>query len=82
MNIDLIDPGRIAELVDGFVTAADRQAEAAGELKAALAAADWDKAEEFRNQLWEGVYREYREIFALGDLWNRVAPRISRFDGE
>ena len=81
------------ELVDGFVAAsaefartaraaADRQAEAAVELKAALAAADWDKVEELRNQLWEGVYRGYKEIFALGDLWNTVAPRISRFDGE
>ena len=63
-----------AELVDRFVAAsadyaetvraaANRQTEVAGELKAALAAADYDKVEELRNQLWEGVYREYR-----GDL--------------
>ena len=80
------------ELVDGFVAAsaefartaraaADRQAEAAVELKAALAAGDMDKVEELRDHLWEGVYRGFREIHALGDLWNTVAPRISRFDG-
>ncbi len=82
-----------AELVDRFVAAsadyartvraaADRQSEVAAGLKAALAAGDFDKVEELRNQLWEGVYRGFKEIHALGDLWNTVAPRISRFDGE
>ena len=81
------------ELVDSFVAAsadyartvraaADRQSEVAAGLKAALAAGDFDKVEELRNQLWEGVYRGFKEIHALGDLWNTVAPRISRFDGE
>ena len=75
------------ELVDRFVAAADayakqmraaadKQSEVAAKLKRALAAGDGDKAGEYRDQMWEGVYQGYRQIYQLGDLWNTVAPRI------
>ena len=91
VETDTITPA--AELVDGFVSAsdtyaqtvrayADRQAEIAAQLKTALANEDHDQVAECRNQMFEGVYDEYKQLHALGDLWNTLAPRISNFNGK
>ena len=79
------------ELVDRFVTAADvyaqtmraaadMQAAVAGELKAALAAGDDERVVACRDRMWEGVCRSFEQVHQLGDLWNTLAPRISRLE--
>ena len=79
------------QLVDGFVSAAaeysraqreiaDRQAELAAQLKAALAAEDREQVTACRDQLWDGVRSGFEQIHALGYLWNTLGPRISYFD--
>lgn len=78
------------ELVDRFVAAsenyaqtlrdaADNQQKVAVKLKEALKSGDFAQMEECRNQLWQGVYQGYKQMYSLGDLWNTVAPRISNF---
>ena len=78
------------ELVDRFVAAsenyaqtlrdaADNQQKVAVKLKEALKSGDFAQMEEYRNQLWQGVYQGYKQMYSLGDLWNTVAPRISNF---
>ena len=79
-----------AELVDRFVAAtdacarmlrdaADRQEEVAANLKKSLADGDHERMEQCRNQMFEGIYDGFRQLYDLGDLWNTLSPRISNF---
>ena len=79
------------QLVDGFVSTvaeyaqaqrkiAERQAELAAQLKAALAAGDRAQVTACRDQLWEGVRSGFEQMHTLGAMWNTLAPRLSYFD--
>jgi len=58
--------------------AARQQAQAAMQLQQALAAGDDAAAHQARNTMWEGVYQVFKQIHALGDQWNTLAPRMEK----
>ena len=79
----------IDDLIDQFVDAASALAQAArynadtqiknkGQLKAALAAGDEDKASAIREEMWQGVYQSHKQIAAMGDIWNSLTPRAGK----
>lgn len=57
---------------------ARQQAQAAVQLKQALAVGDDQAAQQARNTMWEGVYQTFRQLHALGDQWNTLAPRMAK----
>lgn len=57
---------------------ARQQAQAAIQLKQALAAGNDAAAQQARNTMWEGVYQTFRQLHALGDQWNTLAPRMAK----
>lgn len=79
----------IDELIDKFTAAASTLAQTArdnaeiqkknnAQLKAALAADDEDQASAIRAEMWEGVCQSYKQIDAMGDLWNDLTPRAGK----
>ena len=79
----------IDDLIDKFTDAASALAQAArynadtqqknsAQLKAALAAGDEDQASAIREEMWEGIYQSYKQIDALGDIWNDLTPRAGK----
>ena len=79
----------IDALIDNFTAAADALAQAArynadvqrkhnAALKAALAEGNEAKASTIREQMWDGVYQSYKQIDAMGDLWNDLTPRAGK----
>jgi len=58
--------------------AARQQAQAAMQLQQALAAGDDAAAHQARNTMWAGVYQVFKQIHALGDQWNTLAPRMEK----
>ena len=57
---------------------ARQQAQAAMQLKGALAAGNEAAAQQARNTMWEGVYQTFTNLHALGDQWNTLAPRMAK----
>jgi quercetin dioxygenase-like cupin family protein len=55
---------------------ARQQEEAAIQLKQAVATSDDAAAQQARNTMWEGVYQTFKQLHALGDQWNTLAPRM------
>lgn len=76
-------------LIDRFVAAAQSAAKAAREaaqrqevistqLKLALAAGDEGGAGRAREEMWQGVSQTFKQVYALGDVWNALAPRAGK----
>jgi quercetin dioxygenase-like cupin family protein len=57
---------------------ARQQAQATIQLKQALAAGNDTAAQQARNTMWEGVYQTFKQLHALGDQWNTLAPRMAK----
>lgn len=57
---------------------ARQQAQAAMQLAHALAADDGAAAQQARNTMWAGVYQTFKQVHALGDQWNTLAPRMAK----
>ncbi|MDE0966236.1 MAG: hypothetical protein OSB73_24185, partial [Candidatus Latescibacteria bacterium] len=57
---------------------ADLQIKYKGQLKAALAAGDEEKAGTIREQMWQGVYQSHKQITAMDELWNDLTPRAGK----
>jgi quercetin dioxygenase-like cupin family protein len=74
--------GRCVEASRDLAQAADdsRQAfaQAAGRLRQALAAGDVETAGAIRDGLWERVCRTYAQVYALGEVWNELAPMAGK----
>ena len=79
----------VDELIDTFVDAASAFAQAArynadlqikykGQLKAALADGDEEKAGAIREQMWQGVYQSHKTITTIDELWNDLTPRAGK----
>ena len=57
---------------------ADLQIKYKGQLKAALADGDEEKAGAIREQMWQGVYQSHKTITAMDELWNDLTPRAGK----
>ena len=72
----------IAQAADALAQAArynaDVQRKHNAALKAALAEGNEAKASTIREQMWDGVYQSYKQIDAMGDLWNDLTPRAGK----
>ena len=66
------------KMADVATNSAQVQENTAAQLKAALAANDETEANRLREQLWQGIYQTFKQVYALGDLWNDLAPRAGK----
>jgi len=55
---------------------ADVQRAMGAKLKAAVAAGDGKAAADARDAMWEVLFRTFRSVYDLADLWNELAPRV------
>jgi quercetin dioxygenase-like cupin family protein len=74
-------------LIDHHLEAAQAVAETAqsslavqqamgAQLKQAIAAGNRQAAVEARNQMWQAIYTLHKQLYALGNAWNELAPII------
>ena len=79
------------ELIDDVTKKAETLAESAREgaetsrqlgaqLKAALSKGDIEEATRLREGLWERLRQTHRDLYALSDRWNDLAPRAGKPD--
>ena len=66
---------RLAELAQ---TCAAIQEEIGHQLTTAIAEGDENRAIAARKAMWEALYPVYKAVSELGDVWNQLAPRLSR----
>ena len=82
----------VGELLDRFVAASAGLAETAASaasaqqehgvrLKQALADDDQETAGQHREAMWDRLYATFRELLALTDQWNTLAPRAGAVGG-
>jgi quercetin dioxygenase-like cupin family protein len=76
---DLID--RQVDAANVLAEAAQRcaqvQQSAADQLKQAIAAGDNAAAVGARNAMWEAIYETFKKVYALAEVWNDLAPRVT-----
>jgi quercetin dioxygenase-like cupin family protein len=79
----------VEEMIDRHVNAAQALAEAARvnarvqcdvatTLKKALAEGDRDAATQARGAMWEALFTVYKKVYAMGAVWNDLAPRVGK----
>ena len=75
----------VEELIDRYIAlsrdvadAAEENAQKAARLKKTVTAGDENAAGEARNTVWESLYRTFKGINSLGDVWNALAPRAAK----
>jgi quercetin dioxygenase-like cupin family protein len=64
-------------LAETAQTAADVQQAMAARLKQAIAAGDHQAAAEARDKMWAAIYTLHKQVYALGEAWNELAPRAA-----
>ena len=62
--------------------AAVMQRQCGEQLKLALASGETGNARDLRDQMWEGVYETFKQLYDLSDIWNDVAPRVPDQEAE
>jgi quercetin dioxygenase-like cupin family protein len=62
--------------------AAEQQRRCNESLKQALASGDTGTARDLREQLWQGVYETFKQVYEMADIWNDVAPRAPQQEAE
>lgn len=65
---------QVAATAQQAVSVHEQQAEA---LRAARTAGDADGAVAARNAMWDAIYSLHKQLYALGDVWNELAPRAA-----
>ena len=70
--------GAARKMAEVAADSARVQEETAAQLKAALAANNLAEAERLREAQWQGIYQTFKQVYALGEVWNDLAPRAGK----
>jgi hypothetical protein len=57
---------------------ADAQKKLGEQLKAALGKGDVDEAARLREEMWHTLREVHKDLYALSDEWNSLAPRAGK----
>ena len=79
---ELIDDvtAKTKSLADSARKAAETSRQLGAQLKKALSNGDTEEAVQLREALWEGLRQTHRDLYALSDRWNDLAPRAGKLD--
>ena len=79
---ELIDDvtAKAESLADSARKAAETSRQLGAQLKDALSNGDAEEAVQLREALWERLRQTHRDLYALSDRWNDLAPRAGKLD--
>ena len=79
---ELIDDvtAKAESLADSARKGAETNRQLSAQLKEALSNGDAEEAVQLREALWEGLRQTHRDLYALSDRWNDLAPRAGKLD--
>ena len=79
---ELIDDvtAKTESLADSARKAAETSRQLGAQLKEALSNGDTEEAVQLREALWERLRQTHRDLYALSDRWNDLAPRAGKLD--
>ena len=79
---ELIDDvtAKTESLADSARKAAETSRQLGAQLKEALSNGDTEEAVQLREALWEGLRQTHRDLYALSDRWNDLAPRAGKLN--
>ena len=79
---ELIDDvtAKTESLADSARKAAETSRRLGAQLKEALSNGDTEEAVQLREALWGGLRQAHRDLYALSDRWNDLAPRAGKLD--
>ncbi len=79
---ELIDDvtAKTESLADSARKAAETSRQLGAQLKNALSNGDAEEAVQLREALWDGLRQAHRDLYALSDRWNDLAPRAGKLD--
>ena len=79
---ELIDDvtAKAESLADSARKGAETSRQLGAQLKDALSNGNAEEAVQLREALWEGLCQTHRDLYALSDRWNDLAPRAGKLD--
>ena len=79
---ELIDDvtAKAESLADSALKGAETSRQLGAQLKDALRNEDAEEAVQLREALWERLRQTHRDLYALSDSWNDLAPRAGKLD--